>query len=105
MRRGINTIIIDLKTGDTFDAWINAKTLQEIDSKIPQGFEMDKLTTLQNYFNPATIDKYEIELMNSQFIYFHDFESLYNFGFSRYIEALERDRIDIVNKLDGRYQK
>jgi len=103
--RVINAVINDLKTGDTFDAWINAKTLQEIDSKLPQGFEMDRLATLQNYFNPVTVDKYEIELMNSQYIYFHDFDILYGHGFQTYTRALEKDKMVIVNNLDRQHQK
>ena len=103
--RTINAIINNLKNGETFDAWINAKTLQEIDSKLPAGYEMDRLTTLCNYFNPATVDKYEIELINSQYIYFTDFEILYNGGFARYVAALEKDDMNAINRLDRQYQR
>jgi hypothetical protein len=106
--RNINAIINNLNdnaTEQTFDAWINAKTLSEIDSKLPAGYETDRLTTLCNYFNPATVDKYEIELINSQYIYFTDFEILYNGGFARYIAALEKDDFNTINRLDRQYRK
>jgi hypothetical protein len=101
----INVIINDFKNDDTFDATINAKTLNEIDSKLPEGYEMDRLTTLQNYFNPETIDKYEIELMNSQYIYFEQFYRIIEYGFYNYVTALKNDDMATINRLDRKFQK
>ncbi len=103
--RTINAVINNLKKEDTFDAWINAKTLSEIDSKLPTGYEMDRLTTLCNYFDPTVVDKYSTELYNSQYIYFTDFNKLYNGGFARYITALEKDDMAVINRLDRQYQQ
>lgn len=101
----INATIFDLNSSETFNAWINAETLQEIDSKLLQEYEMDKLATLSKYFDPVKVERWQIELLNSQFIYFHSFKSLYNRGFHRYVEALEKNRIDIMNMFDRKYQK
>ena len=101
--RTINVIITDLKKDDTFDAWINAKTLQEIDHKLPKGYEMDRMTTLENYFDPTVVEEFRIELNNSQYIYFEDFDKLYNGGFKRYIDGQRKD-LSICSRMDRRFQ-
>jgi hypothetical protein len=103
--RVINCIIFDLNNNTTFDAWINTKTLQEIDSKMLKGYELLKLDTLKNYFNSAVVDKWEIEIKNSQYIYFSDFDRLYEYRFDMYIKALQDDKLNICNRLDRKYQK
>lgn len=102
--RQINCIIIDLEKNETFDAWINAKSLSEVDSKLPLGCEMDRITTLGNYFDHKIINKFEIELANSQHIYFSDFEKLYEGGLYRYTDALDREDYNTTQRLDSRFQ-
>lgn len=96
----IDTVIIDLEKNETLSANINAKTLQEIDQKLPKGYEMDKITTLQNYFNPAKIQKFEIELNNSQYVYYSNFHNELMYDIYDYIEALENDNMVLVDRLD-----
>lgn len=96
----INVIINDLEKNTTFDAWIISNTLQQIDSILPQGFELDRITTLQNYLNPDKIAKYEIELYNSQYVYYTDFEKLVEYGVYKYIAALENEDFAKTNRMD-----
>jgi len=67
---------------------------------MPLGYEVDRLTTLCNYFNPVKIDKYEIELTNSQFVYFADFHRELLYRMHDYLQALENDKMGIVSTMD-----
>ena len=102
--RCINAVINDLQKNKTFDAWINAKTLQEIDSKLPAGYEQNRLSTLANYFDPVVVEKWEIEITNSQYIYFTDFTILYEYGFYDYVETLENGNTKKQMRLDRRHR-
>lgn len=99
----IDVLVIDIDKDTTFSAVINAKNLSEVDSKLPKGFEMDKITTLQNYFDNDIIAKFELEIDNSQHVYFSDFESLIDGGFYEYTKALEKD-LKLADKMDRKFQ-
>lgn len=100
----IEAVIIDLDKGETFSATINAKRIADIDAILPEGYELDKITTLQNYFNPSTVEQYDVEIENSQYIYFADFQNevVYD-GFYEYIEALEND-LKKMERMNRMYQ-
>lgn len=103
-KKTICAIINNIKTDDTFSTDLVANCLSDIDSKLPIGYEMDRMTTLCNYFNPATVDKHSIELENSQFIYFAPFETVQE-RFSEYVNALEKCNFKFTNALDRKYSK
>ena len=96
----IECIIIDLSKNDTFHATINGNSLHEIVEKLPAGYELCIISTLENYFDHKVVSKYEIELRNSQFIYFSNFDELVKEKFYKYIQALETDNMKLLNHLD-----
>jgi hypothetical protein len=100
----INCIINDLNGDTSFDAWINAKSISEVCQKLPKDYELDISSTLQNYFSHEAINKFEIELVNSQYIYFHDFDKLYEYGFNMYVKALEKEDYKETERLDRQHQ-
>lgn len=101
----INAMVIDLNKDESFDAWINAKSLSEVDGKLPEGFEMDKLTTLQNYFDHNTINKFQVELDSSQFVYFATLDTLVDGGLYTYTDALKVSDFNTTSRLDRKYVK
>jgi len=103
-KRTICTVINNLKTGETFTADLVAKNFSDLDSRMPKGYEVDRLTTLCNYFNPVKIDKYRIELKNSQFVYFADFHKDLLSRMHDYLQALENDKMSIVSTMDYIYR-
>ncbi|ALA07301.1 hypothetical protein SECTIM467_177 [Brevibacillus phage SecTim467] len=100
IKNAINCVIFDLGKGGTFDAWVNADSIVEVERKLPLGYELDKITTLQNYFAPAIVDEFEIEIRNSQYIYFEKFTRLYDGGFYRYIDAMKSGDYTATVRLD-----
>jgi hypothetical protein len=101
----INCIIFDLNNNTTFDATINAKTINEIDSILPEGFELDTEATLCNYFDNKLVNEFRIELLNSQYIYFTNFKILLQNGFNKYIKALQKEQYNITNYMDRQVYK
>lgn len=101
----INVVVLDLNKDESFSADIIAKNLSEIDSTLPQGFEMDKANTLSNYFSPDTVKKWEIELVNSQYIYFTNFQILVAGGFEMYVETLKRDDSARMQAMDNKVKR
>ena len=96
----IECVIIDLNKDNTFHATINGNSLHEIVKKLPAGYELCVISTLENYFDHKVVNKYEIELQNSQFIYFSNFDELVKEKFYKYIQALETDNMKLLNHLD-----
>lgn len=99
--RTIEAVITDFDTMETFSATINAERIADIDNKLPEGYELDMITTLQNYFEPNTVAKFDLELENSQYIYFADFEELCNGGFYEYVKHLENDDMQAINRMNA----
>jgi len=99
--RTINAIIIDPKN-EIFDADINAKSLSEIDKKLPAGYELNITATLQNYFDTDIVNQFETELEHSKYIYFEDFDKLCDGGFHEYIKGL-KNNFEICKKLDNKF--
>jgi len=102
--RTIDVMVIDLNKEDNFDANINALTLEEVDQKLPEGYEMNTESTLSNYFEPATVQEFITELVNSKYIYSEDFDVLYEGGFYEYIEALKASDGQKIMKMDRKYK-
>ena len=99
----INCMILGFKN-ESFNAEINGKNFYEIDRKMLDGFEVDRTETLKQYFDHNSVDTFEIELENSQYIYFAPFTELIDFGFDRYVKALKNERYDLTEKLDRKYK-
>lgn len=93
-------MINHLDSNTQFEAWINAKSIQEVDRKLPQGYELMKEETFQNYFNQKTISDYSIELFNSQYIYYTDFSQLVDYGLMKYIDALKDEDYKKMERMD-----
>jgi len=102
--RMIDVMILDLNSTDTFDANINALTLEQVDEKLPEGYEMDTVSTLSNYFEPNTVEEYRAEILNSKYIYSEDFDVLYEGGFYEYIEALKASDSKKIMRMDRKYK-
>jgi len=99
--RAIESVVIDAKTGESHSLTINGRTLSEVGSKLPEGYDLDKIATLQNYFDTNTVNEFQIELDNSQYIYFEDFNVIYCAGFKAYVKALKDDDMIKINRLDS----
>lgn len=96
----IECVIIDLNKDNTFHATINANSLYEVSEKLPAGYELCVISTLENYFDHKLINKYEVELQNSACIYFSNFNELIKEKFYQYIRALETCNMKLLNYLD-----
>lgn len=72
--------------GDTMKNYITILFLQK---KI-------SLSALNRHYN------YEVELNNSKYIYYEDFDHLYESGFFNYVEGLKND-LSICRQLDNKF--
>lgn len=96
--------ILDLVNGGGFVAKLNAISISDVVRNLPDGYEIDVLDTLKNYYVfYKDIEKYSIELKNSQYIYYERFDKLIYSGLYEYIKALENNDIKLMSKLDRLY--
>ena len=93
-------ILTKPNSDERFEAWINANSIQEIDRKLPEGYELMTDETLQNYFDHKVIAEYEIELVNSQYIYYTDFDKLVEYGLMQYVVALKDENYQRTERMD-----
>lgn len=100
----IECYIIDLCDGG-FGASLNALSISDIVRNLPDGYEIDVLMTLENYFDHKKVDQYSIEIKNSQYIYYELFEKLVESGFYEYIDALDNKEEVKVSKMDRKYSQ
>lgn len=101
----IECYIIDLCNGSGFGASLNALSISDVVRNLPDGYELDVLMTLENYFNNKKIDQYSIEIKNSQYIYYESFERIVESGFYEYIEALDKKDEVKVSRMDRMYSQ
>lgn len=94
----ISCIIIG--ENETFQADIIANSIKEVVDLLPTPYELDLTETLCNYFDNDIIDKYDVELNNSQYIYYTPFKVLVSNGLSLYVNCLKKGFFNKINSMD-----
>lgn len=94
----ISCIIIG--ENETFQADIIADNIKDVVDLLPVGYELDLITTLCNYFDAKIINEYEIELNNSQYVYYTDFKVLVSNGLQLYVNYLKKGIFNKTNSMD-----
>ena len=99
----IECYILDMVNGGGFGASLNAFSISDVVKNLPDGYELELLGTLENYFEHKKIDEYAIALKNSQYIYYEDFEKIIDRGFYEYINSLDSRNQDKADKMDREF--
>ena len=90
--------------GEQVNVEVEAMTLQVAESILDEkGIELKRSLTLENYLEPRKIQEFELEIDNSQFIYFAPFKKVLE-KLPQLLEAAEKDDYYLWHKLDRMYQ-
>ena len=93
------------KKGELVNIEVEAMTLQQAESILDKkGIELKRSLTLENYLKPEDVQQFEIEINNSQFVYFAPFDEVLK-KLPQLLESAKlRDDYYVWHRLDKMYQ-